>query len=73
YLAFGRHLEEIHVTWAHLEKKRTRLRPTPKSLEDYAIERGDDVASIKRVVMIYEATVSVHWRPRQNMDDLKEL
>ncbi|GKB94473.1 hypothetical protein Tco_0980610 [Tanacetum coccineum] len=26
YLAFGRHLEEIHVTWAHLEKKRTRLR-----------------------------------------------
>ncbi|GJW79491.1 MAK10-like protein [Tanacetum coccineum] len=25
YLAFGRHLEEIHVTWAHLEKKRTRL------------------------------------------------
>ncbi|GJT86536.1 putative ribonuclease H-like domain-containing protein [Tanacetum coccineum] len=25
YLAFGRHLEELHVTWAHLEKKRTRL------------------------------------------------
>ncbi|GJY20689.1 hypothetical protein Tco_0393255 [Tanacetum coccineum] len=26
YFAFGRYLEEIHVTWAHLEKKRTRLR-----------------------------------------------
>ncbi|GJT10661.1 putative reverse transcriptase domain-containing protein [Tanacetum coccineum] len=26
YLTFGRHLEEIHVTWAHLEKKWTRLR-----------------------------------------------
>ncbi|GKD42191.1 hypothetical protein Tco_1266836 [Tanacetum coccineum] len=26
YSAFGRHLEEIHVTWAHLENKRTRLR-----------------------------------------------
>ncbi|GJX73886.1 putative reverse transcriptase domain-containing protein [Tanacetum coccineum] len=26
YLSFGRHLEELHVTWAHLEKKRTRLR-----------------------------------------------
>ncbi|GJT65408.1 hypothetical protein Tco_1016888 [Tanacetum coccineum] len=26
YFAFGRHLEEIHVTWAHLEKKQTRLR-----------------------------------------------
>ncbi|GJR23143.1 hypothetical protein Tco_0971670 [Tanacetum coccineum] len=26
YFAFGKHLEEIHVTWAHFEKKRTRLR-----------------------------------------------
>ncbi|GJS05849.1 retrovirus-related pol polyprotein from transposon TNT 1-94 [Tanacetum coccineum] len=26
YFAFGRHLKEIHVTWTHLEKKRTRLR-----------------------------------------------
>ncbi|GKD60187.1 hypothetical protein Tco_1297696 [Tanacetum coccineum] len=26
YFAFGRHLEEIHVPWAHLEKKQTRLR-----------------------------------------------
>ncbi|GJS47354.1 hypothetical protein Tco_0597475 [Tanacetum coccineum] len=34
YLAFGRHLEEIHVTWAHLEKKRTRLRTNTKTLED---------------------------------------
>ncbi|GJT97777.1 hypothetical protein Tco_1093295 [Tanacetum coccineum] len=25
YFAFGGHLEETHVTWAHLEKKRTRL------------------------------------------------
>ncbi|GJT66745.1 hypothetical protein Tco_1018225 [Tanacetum coccineum] len=26
YFAFGGHLEELHVTWAHLEKKQTRLR-----------------------------------------------
>nr|GEV63842.1 reverse transcriptase domain, reverse transcriptase zinc-binding domain protein [Tanacetum cinerariifolium] len=26
YSAFGRHLEEIHVTWSYLEKKQTRLR-----------------------------------------------
>ncbi|GJX70431.1 hypothetical protein Tco_0307602 [Tanacetum coccineum] len=26
YFSFGRHLEELHVTWAHLEKKQTRLR-----------------------------------------------
>ncbi|GJY42950.1 hypothetical protein Tco_0431163 [Tanacetum coccineum] len=25
YFSFGGHLEELHVTWAHLEKKRTRL------------------------------------------------
>ncbi|GJU18885.1 hypothetical protein Tco_1146851 [Tanacetum coccineum] len=34
FLAFGRHLEEIHVTWAHLEKKRTRLRTNTKTLQD---------------------------------------
>ncbi|GJV86079.1 reverse transcriptase domain-containing protein [Tanacetum coccineum] len=28
------HLEEIHMTWAHLEKKRTRLRTNTKTLED---------------------------------------
>ncbi|GJV61263.1 reverse transcriptase domain-containing protein [Tanacetum coccineum] len=32
YFAFGRHLKEIHVTWAHLEKKRTKLRTYTKSL-----------------------------------------
>ncbi|GJW53406.1 hypothetical protein Tco_0097491 [Tanacetum coccineum] len=26
YFSFGRHLEELHVTWAYLDKKRTRLR-----------------------------------------------
>ncbi|GJT93704.1 hypothetical protein Tco_1082549 [Tanacetum coccineum] len=30
----GWHLEEIHVTWAHLEKKRTRLRLYTKSFEE---------------------------------------
>ncbi|GKC96903.1 hypothetical protein Tco_1162345 [Tanacetum coccineum] len=34
-LALGRHLEEIHVTWAHLEKKRTRLRTYTKSMKKY--------------------------------------
>ncbi|GJU41861.1 reverse transcriptase domain-containing protein [Tanacetum coccineum] len=33
-LALGWHLEEIYVTWAHLEKKRTRLRTYTKSLEE---------------------------------------
>ncbi|GKA39211.1 zinc knuckle CX2CX4HX4C containing protein [Tanacetum coccineum] len=34
YFLFGRHLDELHVTWAHLEKKRTRLRTNTKTLED---------------------------------------
>ncbi|GKA30374.1 hypothetical protein Tco_0716679, partial [Tanacetum coccineum] len=33
YLEFGRHLEEIHVTWAHLENKWTRLQTNAKTLE----------------------------------------
>ncbi|GJW87266.1 putative reverse transcriptase domain-containing protein [Tanacetum coccineum] len=36
YLAFGRHLEEIHVTWAHLKKKRTRLRTYTNISQDCA-------------------------------------
>ncbi|GJR19549.1 hypothetical protein Tco_0968076 [Tanacetum coccineum] len=33
-LALGWDLEEIHVTWVHLEKNRTRLRTYTKSLEE---------------------------------------
>ncbi|GJQ94682.1 zinc finger, CCHC-type containing protein [Tanacetum coccineum] len=34
YFSFGRHLDELHVTWAHLKKKRTRLQTNTKTLED---------------------------------------
>ncbi|GJT16545.1 hypothetical protein Tco_0875251 [Tanacetum coccineum] len=37
FLALGWHLEEIHVTWAHLEKKRTRLRLYTIYLEEFYI------------------------------------
>nr|GEU79098.1 zinc finger, CCHC-type [Tanacetum cinerariifolium] len=37
-LALGWHLEEIHMTWAHLEKKQTRLRTYTKFLEDLCIQ-----------------------------------
>ncbi|GJS68388.1 hypothetical protein Tco_0682953 [Tanacetum coccineum] len=39
FLALGWHLEEIHVTWAHLEKKRTRLRLYTKNHEKLCIQR----------------------------------
>ncbi|GJW20690.1 reverse transcriptase domain-containing protein [Tanacetum coccineum] len=39
FLAFGWHLKEIHMTYAHLEKKRTRLPTYTKSLEELCIQR----------------------------------
>ncbi|GKC29985.1 retrovirus-related pol polyprotein from transposon TNT 1-94, partial [Tanacetum coccineum] len=34
YFSFGRHLDELHMTWAYLEKKWMRLRTNTKTLED---------------------------------------
>ncbi|GJZ43255.1 hypothetical protein Tco_0590510 [Tanacetum coccineum] len=45
-LTLGWNLEKIHVTWAYLENKRTRLRLYTKSFEETVhTERGDDVAA----------------------------
>ncbi|GJS72564.1 hypothetical protein Tco_0705405, partial [Tanacetum coccineum] len=38
FLALGWHLEETHMTWAHLEKKCTRLRLYTKYLEEPRIQ-----------------------------------
>ncbi|GKF51531.1 hypothetical protein Tco_0147998, partial [Tanacetum coccineum] len=49
FLALGWHLEEIHVTWAHLEKKWTRLRLYTKIHEEIVHSKpGDGVATFKR-------------------------
>ncbi|GJR90086.1 hypothetical protein Tco_0214097 [Tanacetum coccineum] len=37
-LTLGWHLEEIRVTWAHLEKKRTRLRTYTSSMKKYCLQ-----------------------------------
>ncbi|GJT16430.1 hypothetical protein Tco_0875136 [Tanacetum coccineum] len=48
-IALGWHLEEIHVTWAHLKKKRRRLRLYTKSFEETVhTEREDGVTITKR-------------------------
>ncbi|GJV97746.1 hypothetical protein Tco_1549323 [Tanacetum coccineum] len=42
------HLEEIHMTWDHLEKKRTSLRLYTIYLEEIMLtERGDGIAGFK--------------------------
>ncbi|GJV57376.1 hypothetical protein Tco_1458381 [Tanacetum coccineum] len=46
FLALGWHLEEIHVTWAHLEKKWTRLRLYTKYLEEPRIQSVEMVSQV---------------------------
>nr|GEU99482.1 hypothetical protein [Tanacetum cinerariifolium] len=49
FLALGCHLEEIHMTWDHLEKKQTRLQTCTKIHQEVLLtERGDYVPGIKR-------------------------
>ncbi|GKD60650.1 hypothetical protein Tco_1298159, partial [Tanacetum coccineum] len=48
FLALGWLLEEIHVTWAHLEKKRTILQTYTKSLEDLCIQCVETASGILR-------------------------
>ncbi|GKB10065.1 hypothetical protein Tco_0843988 [Tanacetum coccineum] len=47
-LALGWHLEEIYVTWAHLEKKRTITDLRQDSLRSIVLRGGDGIAGIKR-------------------------
>ncbi|GJY20217.1 hypothetical protein Tco_0392783 [Tanacetum coccineum] len=46
FLALGWHLEEIHVTWAHLEKKRTSLWLYTKYLEEPRIQSVEMVSLV---------------------------
>ncbi|GJZ29937.1 hypothetical protein Tco_0574984 [Tanacetum coccineum] len=49
FLVLRWNLEEIHVTWAHLEKKQTRLRTYTKIHQEVLYsERRDGVTSIKQ-------------------------
>ncbi|GJU41625.1 hypothetical protein Tco_1194582 [Tanacetum coccineum] len=46
YLAFGRYLEEIHVTWAHLKKKQTRLQTNTKDSSRFKVLAAGDGITI---------------------------
>ncbi|GJR83716.1 hypothetical protein Tco_0154501 [Tanacetum coccineum] len=46
YFSFGRHLEELHVTWAHLEKNGQDYEPTPTLIKNFSIVTGDGVTDI---------------------------
>ncbi|GKE87775.1 hypothetical protein Tco_1565250 [Tanacetum coccineum] len=59
FLALEWHLEEIHVTWAHLEKKQTRLRTYTKSLKELCIQSVETSSQASSdAIVIYLVTVS---------------
>ncbi|GJT96982.1 zinc finger, CCHC-type containing protein [Tanacetum coccineum] len=59
FLALGWHLEEIHVTWAHLEKKRTRLRLYTIYLEELCIQSVETASQVSSDgVRIFKVTAS---------------
>ncbi|GKB18540.1 DNA helicase [Tanacetum coccineum] len=62
FLHLDGHLEEIHVTWAHLEKKRPRLRLYTKSLKKLCIQ---SVKTASRVssndIRMFEVTALEIW------------
>ncbi|GJS23815.1 retrovirus-related pol polyprotein from transposon TNT 1-94 [Tanacetum coccineum] len=62
YLAFGRHLEGIHMTWAHLEKKRTRLQTNTKTLEDLCSQQLETASlTLHDAVTTHLVTASQHF------------
>ncbi|GJV78738.1 hypothetical protein Tco_1514608 [Tanacetum coccineum] len=59
YFSFGRHLDELHVTWAHLEKKRARLRTNTKPLEDLRSQSLETASqAIHDAVIPHQVTTS---------------
>nr|GEX29816.1 hypothetical protein [Tanacetum cinerariifolium] len=65
YFLFGRHLDELHVTWAHLKKKRTRLRTNTKTLEDLCSQRLEMTSqAIHDAVIPHQVTTSQYLRRR---------
>nr|GEV71120.1 hypothetical protein [Tanacetum cinerariifolium] len=55
-------LKEIHMTWAHLEKKRTRLQLYTKSLKKLCIQSVETASCVSRnSVRTFEVTASEIW------------
>ncbi|GKE94618.1 hypothetical protein Tco_1579473 [Tanacetum coccineum] len=66
YFSFGRHLDELHVTWAHLEKKRTRLQTNTKTLEDLCSQSLETASqAIHDAITTHQVTASHISRRRQ--------
>ncbi|GJX15546.1 mutator type transposase [Tanacetum coccineum] len=62
FLALGWHLDEIHVTWAHLEKKRTRLRLYTIYLEEFCLQGVETVSqTLSDGVRIFKVELDTYY------------
>ncbi|GKF48135.1 hypothetical protein Tco_0141386, partial [Tanacetum coccineum] len=72
FLALGWILEKIHMTWAHLEKKQTRLRLYTKNHEELFTQSLETASQPESDgVMTFMVTASEIQRRRQDVVDLK--
>ncbi|GJT15277.1 hypothetical protein Tco_0873983 [Tanacetum coccineum] len=71
-LTLGWHFEEIYVTWAYLENKRTRLRLYTKNHEELFTQSLETASQpLSDGVMTFMVTASEIQRWRQDVADLK--
>ncbi|GJZ47313.1 MAK10-like protein [Tanacetum coccineum] len=72
YFTFGWHLDDSHVTWAHLEKKRTRLRTKTKTLEDISLQMLETASeALQDAVSVHKATASQDFQTASARADSK--
>ncbi|GJX04996.1 ribonuclease H-like domain-containing protein [Tanacetum coccineum] len=76
FLSLGWHLEKIHVTWAHLEKKRTRLRLYTIYLEELCIPSVETVSQASsddvRIFKVIKARLVANERNQQYVVDCSD-
>nr|GEV75395.1 RNA-directed DNA polymerase, eukaryota [Tanacetum cinerariifolium] len=73
-VALGWNLKQIHVTWANLKKKQTRLRLYTIYLEELCMQSVETASrSLSDGVRIFKVTTSWIWRRCQDVADLKWL
>nr|GEV66210.1 ribonuclease H-like domain-containing protein [Tanacetum cinerariifolium] len=76
YFSFGRHLDELHVTWAHWRRNRRDYEPTPRLLKIVLTEPGDGVTSHTRRLHTSSSdgvtiftTASAHTNSNTDLED----
>ncbi|GJY18659.1 hypothetical protein Tco_0390150 [Tanacetum coccineum] len=73
FLELGWHLEEIHVNWAHLKKKQSRLQLYTINLEESCSQSVETASRVPSDgVMTFKVTASEIWQRRQNAAAIKK-